>query len=390
MARRGAPKQGYNFPAKAEYRKTVFDSWSRIWGDPANRVIVLLVDEEGLDIEAAIRHGFKDRNIIAVNRSKELLVNAPWRKLYPKVKVRVGELGEVCTALTAEGVHVDGVVADLCGPAGVPTLQSLLGVASLLKQQPTFLLALTIMAAREVHTASLLLALDTVRITAALRSLDRRLGVLVSAVFRKSWPTVVKADKYLSPGNVPMLYAVFAINGSGKARKSLERGRIAYIKDPDRHRAFARKYAKREHVKKRQQEYKRHYYCKNKEQIAAKGKIYREANKEKRAAANLAWRIRNGEQANARRRERWATDSTLKVRHKTWREENKDRLKAVRRAYVAANREKILTQQREYRAKNKAAIAAQQKAWWAANHDKRQMYAARRREGKRCHDATAS
>ena len=93
-----------------------------------------------------------------------------------------------------------------------------------------------------------------------------------------------------------------------------------------------------------------------KEEIAAKGKAYREANKEKISAAKKAYREANKEK--------------LVARAKAYHEANRDIICAKSTAWYKANKERALLSAKAYRESNKEKIAADAKAYRESNRER--------------------
>jgi hypothetical protein len=106
----------------------------------------------------------------------------------------------------------------------------------------------------------------------------------------------------------------------------------------------------------------------NKEKIAKRNKIYREANKEKILKKQKEWRENNKER--------------IAKAKKTWRENNKDGIATRDKAYYEANKEVILEKQKLYSQKNKKKISKRNKIYHQNNKNKRN----KRQQNKRKED----
>ena len=109
-------------------------------------------------------------------------------------------------------------------------------------------------------------------------------------------------------------------------------------------------------------------------------KAYREANKEKIAAYNIAWYAANKEKVLAMRIAYREANKEEKVAYdKVYYEANKERRSATKRTWYAANKEKDAAYKRAYREANKEKLAAKEKAYREANPDRINAYSSRRR-----------
>jgi len=98
----------------------------------------------------------------------------------------------------------------------------------------------------------------------------------------------------------------------------------------------------------------------SKEEIDAKKKVYRDANKEKQKAYQKVYRDANKEKQ--------------KVYHKDYREANKEELLAKKKVYYYANQEHLLNQKKAYYEANKEELLAKQKDYKEVNKEKIKVY----------------
>lgn len=122
--KRKAPKQGYNFPEKQEYR-------DQVWGtlldgvNAAAATVLILPSTEGAEIPLLLALGVQEEHIIAVDESAALIATAPWRKAHPKVRCYGNELGRACERMAKDGLRVDIANLDLCSPIASPLIATL-------------------------------------------------------------------------------------------------------------------------------------------------------------------------------------------------------------------------------------------------------------------------
>ena len=99
------------------------------------------------------------------------------------------------------------------------------------------------------------------------------------------------------------------------------------------------------------------YYDANKEKIAARAKLYREANKDEKKKLDATYYIKNKEKVKARVK-KYAADNKemISKKGKAYRGANKEKIKAYQKAYYEANKEKASAYSAAYRAANKERI----------------------------------
>lgn len=147
--KRIAPETGYDFEAKAKYRKIIWDCFSKNVSDPGKSKVGFLPSQEGLEIPLAIERGFKEKNLFAIDRNRALLRHAKWRRRYPKVKTYGSELPRAGERIRADNHRLDAVNLDLCGNISIPTIRAIRGFieSDCLKSQSV--VAMTLMNGRE-------------------------------------------------------------------------------------------------------------------------------------------------------------------------------------------------------------------------------------------------
>jgi hypothetical protein len=117
MAKRRGPSDGYDFGSKRQYRRNIYAAFRRFFrGHVADRTVLMMPSIEGDEIEVAMRAGFRQQNIIAVDKNKAIV--ATLKRRYPLIKTYGVEVGEAATRAYQDGVRVDAINFDLCGPIG--------------------------------------------------------------------------------------------------------------------------------------------------------------------------------------------------------------------------------------------------------------------------------
>lgn len=107
------------------------------------------------------------------------------------------------------------------------------------------------------------------------------------------------------------------------------------------------------------------YYEDNKEKISERKKVYNEANKEKISEYYKAYSEANKEK--------------IKERNKAYRENNKEKISGYNKTYYEAKKEKIKESKKAYRENNKEKISEFRKAYYQNNKEKSAELSSRRR-----------
>jgi hypothetical protein len=85
-----APKAGYDFPAKSEYREQIWQTFVEHIPDPTQAQVAFFPGPEGLEIPVALKYGFKLENLHAIEAEK---IEMPWRNTLPPKPYVLDHLG---------------------------------------------------------------------------------------------------------------------------------------------------------------------------------------------------------------------------------------------------------------------------------------------------------
>jgi hypothetical protein len=123
---RSAPRDGYDFEAKAKYRLELWQSirdelGPALWGEAH---VGILPSSEGLEIDTLVALGMQPNRIHAFDRSAAILATAKWRKVYPEVRVYAGEIGRTIGRVAEAGHKLRALNLDLCGGFTAPMVQT--------------------------------------------------------------------------------------------------------------------------------------------------------------------------------------------------------------------------------------------------------------------------
>ena len=109
--------------------------------------------------------------------------------------------------------------------------------------------------------------------------------------------------------------------------------------------------------------------------VAAKGREYRQNNKEKIAANNRKYGQENKEKITANKREyRQNNKEKLAAYRREYRQENKEKITANKREYYQENKEKITANKREYRQEHREKLAAYRREYRQENKEEIAAY----------------
>jgi hypothetical protein len=108
---------------------------------------------------------------------------------------------------------------------------------------------------------------------------------------------------------------------------------------------------------------------------AAKGRKYRQENKEGMAAYQREYRQQNKEKRDAYQREYYQQNKEKVVAYKReYKQNNKEKIDAYQREHYQKNKEKFAANNREYRQENKEKIAANNRKYYQENKEKLAAY----------------
>jgi hypothetical protein len=155
---RSAPVGGYDFGAKRDYRRRI---WSLITRDlpvpKRDSKILFLPSKEGAEIEMALRRGFREENLFAVDKSPALVATAKWRKSFPGVRFKAGELPRAAERFKEDGHRFDVALLDLCSNFSQPLIRALVGFGQRADLSPNALVSISAMRGRETGDLSTVL-----------------------------------------------------------------------------------------------------------------------------------------------------------------------------------------------------------------------------------------
>ena len=150
-AERKAPKQGYDYPLKAQYRADVWSAIATQLGPKKVPIakVAILPSSEGLEIPLLLQLGFREENIYAIDSNPAILASARWRKQFPAVHVYGSAVEVALDRIRREGVVLDAANLDLCGGFTTPMIKAIGAALSVNVFQPLAVVALTMLKGRE-------------------------------------------------------------------------------------------------------------------------------------------------------------------------------------------------------------------------------------------------
>jgi hypothetical protein len=110
---RQAPKTGYNFGNKRQYRRTVWADASRFLRSRRNSAQVLLMPSiEGDEIDVAQSKGFRQQNMHVVDKNPAIVAHL--KRRYPLINTYGRDIVAALKLMGDRGVLLDFVNLDLC------------------------------------------------------------------------------------------------------------------------------------------------------------------------------------------------------------------------------------------------------------------------------------
>jgi hypothetical protein len=112
MAKRRAPKGGYAFDAKAEYRKRIWALFKEHCPIPRGLAQCLLMPSlEGLEIDVALAAGFREENLHIVDFNPAIV--ATLKRRYPLINTYGVTLSRACERIADNGIRIHCANFDL-------------------------------------------------------------------------------------------------------------------------------------------------------------------------------------------------------------------------------------------------------------------------------------
>ena len=202
---RSAPRSGYDFGNKRQYRRTIWNTFATFCGTGrANSHALLMPSLEGDEIETAIQNGFREEHLHVVDKSAAIV--ATLKRRWPKLNTYGVELGRAGYRVAESGRVLSVANLDLCGPVGAATFREL---ASFMAARPVrrALLAVTVLRGRERPNA-----FGVVRCAAE----GRTVMCTYPGQERSPWRLAYEAlDHKLDHGRITMIATALSGNVSG-------------------------------------------------------------------------------------------------------------------------------------------------------------------------------
>lgn len=152
MAGRIAPSGGYDFEEKQKYRERVWGAFADVVNDPSKAVCLFMPSEEGLEIPVALGLGFKEENLIAVDKDMSTFESAEWMYEYPNISCIVSDIAD----LTPDKVRkisghtkIDAANLDLCGNVSSKTVGAVYSFLDQFSVLGGFAISVTLLAGRD-------------------------------------------------------------------------------------------------------------------------------------------------------------------------------------------------------------------------------------------------
>jgi len=181
MPTRRRPKKGYDFLEKQKYRQKIWNIFSQQM-TPESATIIMLPSKNGKEIDIAIENGFKEENIIAIDDDKAMLMWAPWRGKYPKIRIYADSILRASKKLQKDKVIIHAINLDLCGNLSARTFEQVSGFIKNITVYNNPIIAITMFKGREKHAVNCMAKIIVKKFKNDLKGISKRLGVLLLIV----------------------------------------------------------------------------------------------------------------------------------------------------------------------------------------------------------------
>jgi hypothetical protein len=214
---RSAPKAGYDFGNKRQYRRSVWKTFREHCNGRLDASQALLMPSaEGDEIDVALNNGFKDYNLHIVDRNAAIVAHL--KRRHPRINTYGADVSAASARLVRSGVRLDVANLDLCSPLGDKLRQELI---AFMRPKPMSadggMIALTMLRGRE-YGEGLSCIRDAKTFTRVFKNTDgMRLFIAKMALIEGTEPdpwcaSLVRSESYKSSaGNQTMLWAVFRV-----------------------------------------------------------------------------------------------------------------------------------------------------------------------------------
>lgn len=142
-----APKAGYDFPQKQHYRQIIWRRFTDIAGSTrSNSHVLLMPSIEGLEIDAALRRGFREEHLHVVDKTPAIVAHL--KRRYPKIHTYGCDVVPALERIRRAGYPLAFLNLDLCGNMSNKTWRTLRRCVEQLLVRPTAI-AVTVLRGRE-------------------------------------------------------------------------------------------------------------------------------------------------------------------------------------------------------------------------------------------------
>ena len=224
------PENQYQFKEKERYREVVWDAFSKNVKDVATAKVLFFPSRHGAEIPIALRHGFKEENLIACDSVAAVIANAEWHRQYPAIKCYGSSLARTIERLKNEGVKLDAANLDLCSNLCSQIFSDLDQLFNSDITNYTFTFALTMLKGRENQSLA-----DVARLSFELSdgTIDR-LDIVKAYIEQRlviSCKTLLKSE-YRSDTKM-MCYGIFQKGYVGEIKRDKNYQHLVWSSCPD-------------------------------------------------------------------------------------------------------------------------------------------------------------
>ena len=114
---RSAPADGYDFPSKRDYRRRIWAYFGREIKNRKEAHVCLLTDTDPGELHIALKHGFREDHIHAVNHEPAVIATVRRKSGLSRMNTYGRDIAEACELMAKNGVRLSAANLDLCGCA---------------------------------------------------------------------------------------------------------------------------------------------------------------------------------------------------------------------------------------------------------------------------------
>lgn len=121
---RSAPEGGYDFGRKQHYRRIIWSTFRKQAGSNRSKAVCMLMpSSEGTEIEVALQNGFREENLVVVDRNPAIVAHL--KRRFPRIRTYGVPLRKAADRILHDGILPDFANLDLCSNLGRSSLREI-------------------------------------------------------------------------------------------------------------------------------------------------------------------------------------------------------------------------------------------------------------------------